>query len=73
NATVGEARKVVATALQAEEVGDISLFLTGKALKDGFPLKRLRIGKREITIYKKDTATLVLLTARAATKAAKKK
>jgi hypothetical protein len=45
--------------------GDVTLLFSGKLLKDGFILNRLRIGDQKITVRLPDTSELLCLTARA--------
>ncbi|MDR0690854.1 MAG: metallophosphoesterase, partial [Streptococcaceae bacterium] len=47
------------------EVADITLLFSGKTLRDGFKLNRLKVGEKPIIVYVRDVTEIVLVTARA--------
>jgi hypothetical protein len=63
--TVLDARKAVAARYPGKTSADITLLFSGKALRDGFVLDRLRIGTGRITVYVRDIESILILTARA--------
>jgi hypothetical protein len=63
--TVLDARKAVAARYEGKTAADITLLFSGKALRDGFVLDRLRIGNGRITVYVRDLEGILLVTARA--------
>ncbi|MDR1240959.1 MAG: hypothetical protein LBK29_03770 [Oscillospiraceae bacterium] len=63
-AKIVDARKLIADFLKLPAADHVSLFFSGKALKDGFLLNRLRIGGGKITVYIKDEEAVLLLTAK---------
>jgi hypothetical protein len=64
-ATVKDAKPKVAERLRLPGPDYVTLFFAGKALKETFVLSRLRLGKQSITVYVRETAELMLITARA--------
>jgi hypothetical protein len=66
-ATVKDARAKVPETLGLPGPDHVTLFFAGKALSETFVLNRLRLGKQSITVYVRDTAEMLLVTARAMT------
>jgi hypothetical protein len=62
--TVKDARGRVAAEMGGQ-MADVTLLFSGKALRDTFVLERLRTGKLPIIVVLRDTADILLLTARA--------
>jgi hypothetical protein len=63
--TVLDARKAVAARYAGKTAADITLLFSGKALRDGFVLDRLRIGTGRITVYVRDIEGILIVNARA--------
>jgi len=65
-ATVLDAKKIIAEHFGSSTAAtDVTLLFSSKALRDGFVLDRLRIGNGIITVYPKETAEVLIVTAKA--------
>jgi hypothetical protein len=62
--TVKDARRRVAEVLGVT-IDAITLLFAGKSFRDQFVLERLRVGKQPVIVYVRDTAEIILVTARA--------
>jgi hypothetical protein len=62
--TVKDARKRVADHLEVT-IDAITLLFAGKSFRDQFVLDRLRVGRQPVIVYVRETAEIILVTARA--------
>jgi hypothetical protein len=63
--TVLDAKKMICARYSLDSTADVTLLLSGKALRDGFVLERLRIGNGSITVYIRDFSKVFVQTATA--------
>jgi hypothetical protein len=63
--TVGDAKVRLAAYFELPGPEYVTLLFLGKQLKDSFKLERLRLGERPIIVSLRDTADILLVTARA--------